>query len=914
MASPGPRWLTSLRLATVGVLLSSFAVLGVGQFIAARHSYTASLDQSEQHDELLRARHVQALFAATLEELKRQSWDNATWDEAYRYVRGENPGFIDVNFAPGVYDVHNTDMIAVLGADFTLLATRAFDHLHNTTVAPPAGLIQALAAQGDIARFFRPNAPNGGYARFDGQTYLVGTSPVLRNGGVGEPAGWFVSLRRIDASYTQYLGERVGSHATMRIVGADHGDLPTGAVPLSVADLKLDATRDDTMLTRFVLGAIDHAHRLEVQLDTPRTVHAAAVAGARSLLLSTLAAGALASLLALWFIDRRLLSPLHAITQRLRTIGERTRLSDRLPESAREDEIGLLAHTMNGMLARIEAHEEATEFSRDAAVRASRIKSEFVARMSHEIRTPMNGVLGMTELLQRTDLNERQRKFCETIHRSATSLLDIVNDILDFSKMEAGRLLLQPVPFSLRDTVEDVVELLAARAHARGTELIVAVDPGVPLYVTSDPVRLTQILTNLIGNAIKFTDGGEILVRVRQIASRGREMMLECSVRDTGIGISPEACGTIFESFTQADNADCVGVRGTGLGLAIAKQLVELMGGRISVSSSVGRGSTFTFTVAAELPDKVLAPPPASDLLAGRSILIADDNVSASGVLASALHALGAQTQTVHTHEAIIAALSSSAAPSIELVLIDHALREPEVLARLQELRAGAGARGPRIVVLSPVQGASPGLLAEMNSIDAYLTKPVRHTLLVSTVSRLLGVRAGVALPGPMTTGEYTAHRRLLGLKVLVVEDNPVNREVAVGMLNALGCSARTANDGQEALTLLEREDFEVILMDRQMPRLDGLATTSEIRRREANRRKPPTPIIALTAHAMPGSREECLRVGMNDFLLKPFSLSELSRVLGRYARRRATEHAASASTRRAQAEEAPVILSAGAA
>ena len=521
-----PPWLTSLRLATVVVLLAAFSLLGLGQFIGARSTYTASLEQTEQHDELLRARHAQSLFAATLEELKRQSWDNATWDEAHDYATGKNPAFIDVNFSADVYDVHSIDAIALLSADYRVLDARGFDHASGKVVPPPEGLRESLGRDGDIARFFQPHSPNGGYVRFGGLIYVVGTAPILHNGAVGEPAGWFVSLRRIDGAYATYLADRIGARAQVAVVANRASDLATGAIPLSVADVRFDTSSDETMRTRFVLGSVDRTHHLEVTLDTLRTVHGAAIAGARSLLLSTLVAGALASLLALWFIDRRLLSPLHQISQRLRMIGDRTRLSDRLPESSRRDEIGQLAHTMNSLLARIEAHEDETEQGRDAALTASRIKSEFVARMSHEIRTPMNGVLGMTELLQRTDLNERQRKFCETIHRSATSLLDIVNDILDFSKMEAGRLLLQPVTFSLKDTVEDVVELLAARAHAKGTELIVAVDPGVPAHVTSDPVRLTQILTNLIGNAIKFTDGGEIVVRVRMPEPAGGSGML----------------------------------------------------------------------------------------------------------------------------------------------------------------------------------------------------------------------------------------------------------------------------------------------------------------------------------------------------------------------------------------------------
>ena len=890
MATPGlgGRGL-SLRLATVLVLVVIFSLLSISQFLVAGHTLASSLEATERHDEMLRARHVQALVGATQDELKRLSWDNATWDEARNFVLGQNPAFVDVNLGVDTFATHNCDAVAIVATDGTLLAARGFDRRRRVLSDPPADLAAAVGRGGDLRSLFRAHEPGSGFASFGGASYLVGTSPVTHNGGVGDAVGWLVALRRIDADYETTLSEDVGSFVRLTVGSAPGAKGPPVAMPLQSRDVRIDASSDDELRSHFAIARLDNGRELQAVIDTRRTVHAAALRGARLLFVATVVAAVVATLLALWFIENRLLSPLRAISHLLRSIGERTKLSARVPDDARNDEIGALARSINAMLSRIEAHEDTTQRSRDAALTASRVKSEFVARMSHEIRTPMNGVLGMTELLARTELNERQKKFCETIHRSATNLLEIVNDILDFSKMEAGRMLLNPSTFAIREAIEDAVELLAGRAQAKGTELVVAIDPGVPLHVISDPVRLNQILTNLIGNAIKFTEGGEIVVSARRLEARNEGALLQIAVRDTGSGISPESVGRIFESFAQGDSSDELRAKGTGLGLAIAKQLVELMGGEIGVVSELGLGSTFTFTIETELPAKPPVSPPPANLLAGYRVLIAEDNRSAAAALETYLRALGASVTVAQSAAEVVAELRRSEGLA-ELVLIDHALRDADVQQRLKELRERSALSQPRVVMLSPVQSATPGLVSDLTHVDAYLTRPVRCNLLLATAARLLGAREIAASADPMATGEYSAYRRLVGLRVLVVEDNAVNRDVAVGMLNALGCSARTACDGEEALNLLDREDFDVILMDRQMPRRDGLSTTIELRRRESNRRAPPTPVIALTAHAMPGSREACLKAGMNEFLLKPFALSELSRVLARYARRRGAE------------------------
>ncbi len=691
------------------------------------------------------------------------------------------------------------------------------------------------------------------------------------------------------------------------------------AIPLSLPSLGTGRTKDSIGVAVSVRSTERIVGRLWLEVDTSRLHRRQGFFLALLLSISALAAliatGSALRLLPL------IVRPIHRLVRALEDVRRTRNYALRVPRET-EDETGVLTDEFNALLTEIETRDhqmrmvneqleervadrtnqlesEVSERKRaetaladanhelhlalseakrmaQVAEAASRAKTEFLANISHEIRTPMNGVIGMADLLLDSELSQDQRDYAGTIRRSADNLLVIINDLLDFSKAEAGKMTVEEIPFDLRDVIEDVAELFSQRAAEKNLEVVVHVSQNLPVELLGDPGRIRQVLSNLVSNAIKFTDRGEVVIEaaVPRLDDHLAEIVL--SVRDTGVGIPADRQQAVFESFTQADGSTTRKFGGTGLGLTISRQLIELMDGTLSVNSEVGVGSVFSASI--KLPVSRHRKSVRPRELRGLHVLVVDDNETNRKILREQLRSWGAEATCVASGAEGIEALAArhGAQNAFQLIIMDMQMPDLDGEQATQLIRADERFTEVPIVLLSSIGARFSEEELQRKGFAVGLTKPVRQSALYNS---LLGVIAGLRVErsteSPIGDLEFT------GTRILLVEDNPINQKVATQLLRRLGCTVDVADHGRQALERMSAHHYDLVLMDVQMPVMDGFEATAKIRELEGTSRH--TVVVAMTANAMSGDRDRCLEAGMDDYLPKPVKPAEITSMLKRW-------------------------------
>ena len=824
--------------------------------------------QLEKADVIDRAGLVEESINQSCVQVDHSVAEWSLWQDVYNYLDKPDQQWFEDNVNSTWMRASAVNICAMIDTSGRIIGQRAFDLRHDQFSTMSAELTNILSAPSILTRMTIPTDHVVGLLHLSEGTLMVAARPSLDNNGNGPVHGVIMFGRWLDRVELAVISKRVRAPVVIiepGAVGDERGaqaqaDLAAGAPVAVIAD------QQQTVSGYFTMPDIFKRSSMMVQVDRPRTVMAAGQRTTVFLLIATAVSTLLFGGILLLALDRTVVARVTRLGHEVDIVGQGASSFTVIGD----DEIARLATAVQRMHAALAEANQAIGEARDQAVANTQAKADFLAAVSHEIRTPMNGVLGMTRLLLNTPLTDEQRELVDVLRSSGDNLLVLVNDILDMSKIEAGKLELEAVAFSPAALVEDAIVLLAERAQAKSLELAAVVSQDVPNVVRGDPGRLRQIIVNLVANAVKFTERGEVVVRLQGVPSDTRSSRnserLRLVVSDTGIGIPAGARDRLFERYAQAESSTFRRFGGTGLGLSICKHLAERMNGSIAVDSVPGQGSTFTVVVnltRCEGPSGKVPLLPDIDVLSKRRILLIDSHAATRESMqltlresgteldeAADLAGAGLLLETGQHYHAVI----------VELALLGSGVPTPEQLVlRLPRLV------GIPIILLLPMTAKDRAAVAA--GFAASISKPVRATQLRAALVRVMG-------PGSIPTVPMNDTTPTTGMHVLVVDDSPINCRVATGMLGRMGCHCETVTNGEEALLAMSKLDYDLVLLDCQMPVMDGYTAVVELRRREGARIH--TRVVALTADATHGARERCLTSGMDDYLVKPVLYEDL--------------------------------------